>query len=180
MIIGIEGGIGSGKTILMTRYLYKDFKRGRAIYSNYGLNFKHEPVDMSKILEMHDNKFNLRDCTLGIDEITVFADCRRSGSKLNRLISYFILQSRKRSVDIYFTTQNLQMIDFRLLDYMDFQILAKKVKDKKTQKEVEGYAQYSLYDIRDVNNIRVKKFVMNLKRFYGLYDTMEVILPINK
>jgi hypothetical protein len=63
---------------------------------------------------------------------------------------------------------------------MDFQILAKKVKDKKTQKEVEGYAQYSLYDIRDVNNIRVKKFVMNLKRFYGLYDTMEVILPINK
>lgn len=178
MIIGIEGGIGSGKTILMTRYLYKDFKRKKAIYSNYGLKFKHEIIDMSKILEMHDNKFNLRDCSLGIDEITVFADCRRSGSKLNRLISYFILQSRKRSVDIYFTTQNLQMIDFRLLDYMDFQILAKKVKDKKTGKEVQGYAQYQVFDIRDVNNIKRTKFIMKLDKYYPLYDTMEVILPL--
>lgn len=177
-IIGMEGGLGSGKTILMTRYLYKDFKKGRKIYTNYGVKFKHEKVDMSNILEMHENKFNLRDCSLGIDEITVFADCRRSGSKLNRVISYFILQSRKRNVDIYFTTQNLNMIDFRLMDYMDFQILCKKVKDKATGKEKEGYAEYNIYDIRDINDIKVRKFVLNLKKYYGLYDTNEVILPL--
>lgn len=178
MIIGIEGGIGSGKTILMTRYLYKDYKKKKSIFANYNLKFKHEKIDMSKILEMHENKFNLRDCSIGIDEMTVFADCRRSGSKLNRLISYFILQSRKRSVDIYFTTQNLQMVDFRLCDYMDFQILAKKCKDIKTHKELDGYAEYQIFDIRDINDIKRRKFIMKLAPYYEMYDTYEVILPL--
>jgi hypothetical protein len=178
MIIGIQGGLGSGKTILMTRYLYKDWKKAKEIFASYGLKeIKFTPIDMSKILEMHANEFNMRDCTIGIDEITVFADCRRSGSKMNRLISYFILQSRKRNVDIYFTTQNLAMIDFRLIDYMDFQIECKKVKDTKGH-EVEGYAQYTVFDLRDMQDIKVKQFMLDIRPYYRYYDTNEVVLPL--
>jgi hypothetical protein len=178
MIVGIEGGLGSGKTILMTRYLVKDFKSGHRIYSNYGLKqIDYELIDLSKILDMHKDGFNLSDCSLGIDEITVFADCRKSGSKLNRVISYFILQSRKRNVDIYFTTQNLNMVDFRLLDYMDFQILCEKVHNK-VGLEVEGYAKYTVFDLRDIRNITIKKFVLKLTNYYQFYYTNEVILPL--
>lgn len=178
MIIGIEGGIGTGKTVLMTRYLKQDEKKGHNIYSNYKLkNMKFTLIDMSKILDMHDNEFNLTNCSLGIDEITVFADCRKSGSKLNRLISYFILQSRKRNVDIYFTTQNLNLIDFRLLDYMDFQIYCQKVFDK-SGKQILGYGKYTIFDLRDIRNVRASKFILNFKKYYKYYDTFEVVLPL--
>ena len=178
MIVGLEGPIGSGKTIMMTRYLVRDSINGRAIFTNYGLkHIKFTKVDMNKILEMHENQFNLKDCSLGIDEITVFADCRRSGSKLNRVISYFILQSRKRNVDIYFTTQNLNMVDFRLIDYMDFQINCKKVMNRKGE-VVEGFAQYTVYDIRDIHDIKIKSFMLDIRKYYKFFDTYEVILPL--
>lgn len=177
MIIGIEGGLGSGKTILMTRYLVKDFLKGHKIYTNYKLKeIDFELLDLTTILDMHKNSFNLANCSLGIDEITVFADCRKSGSVLNRLISYFILQSRKRNVDIYFTTQNLGMIDLRLVNYMDVQIICEKVKDSKGQ-EVKGYAKYRVFDLRDIRNININRFVLDISKYYKFYDTNEVILP---
>jgi hypothetical protein len=178
MIVGIEGGLGSGKTILMTRYLVKDnLLNKHKIYSNYKLEkVEYEIIDLTKILDMHKNSFNLNNCSIGIDEITVFADCRKSGSKMNRLISYFILQSRKRDVNIYFTTQNLQMIDFRLANYMDFQVICEKIHDKDGN-DIEGYAKYRIFDIRDIKNIKIVRFVMDLKKYYRFYDTNEVILP---
>lgn len=177
MIIGIEGGLGSGKTILMTRFLVKDNLKGRKLFANYGLkevNF--EPLDITKILDMHKNEFNLLDCSIGIDEITVFADCRKSGSKLNRLVSYFILQSRKRNVDIYFTTQNLNMVDFRLINYMDFQIFCEKVFDRNGE-IIDGFSRYNVFDLRDARNVNITKFVLNISKYYRFYDTNEVILP---
>ena len=177
MIIGIEGGLGSGKTLLMTRYLVKDCLDGHKIFTNYGLKqIEYERIDLTKILDMHKNEFNLSDCSLGIDEITVFADCRKSGSRMNRVISYFILQSRKRNVDIYFTTQNLNMVDFRLINYMDFQVLCSKVYDKEGE-EVQEYRKYSIFDLRDCRNVKIEKFILDITKYYPFYDTNEVILP---
>lgn len=177
MIIGIEGGLGSGKTLLMTRYLYKDWRAGHKIYTNYKLKgIDHEIIDLTQVLDMHKNAFDLTNCSLGIDEITVFADCRKSGSKLNRVISYFILQSRKRNVDIYFTTQNLGMIDLRLVNYMDVQIICEKVRDKEG-KSIDGVAKYRIFDLRDANSITIERFVLDISKYYQFYDTNEVILP---
>ncbi|GAI81594.1 unnamed protein product [marine sediment metagenome] len=36
MIVGIEGGLGSGKTLLMTKYLLKDSVNDRRVMANYG------------------------------------------------------------------------------------------------------------------------------------------------
>lgn len=161
----------------MTRYLVKDFRKGHKIYTNYKLKeIDFELLDLTTILDMHKNSFNLANCSLGIDEITVFADCRKSGSVLNRLISYFILQSRKRNVDIYFTTQNLGMIDLRLVNYMDVQIICEKVKNSQGQ-EVKGYAKYRVFDLRDIRNININRFVLDISKYYKFYDTNEVILP---
>lgn len=178
MIVGIEGGLGSGKTILMTRYLVKDYIKGHKIYTNYGLKeIDYERIDLSRILDMHDNAFDLNDCSLGVDEITVFADCRKSGSKLNRLISYFILQSRKRNVDVYFTTQNLSMVDLRLIQYMDVQVMCEKVYNGNGE-VVKGYAKYKVFDLRDFKNLTTDSFVLDITKYYRFYDTREVILPL--
>lgn len=177
MIIGLEGGLGSGKTVMMTRYLIKDYLKGKKIYTNFHLNeIEYELIDLSKILEMHKNGFDLNDCSLGIDEITVFCDCRRSGSTLNRLISYFILQSRKRNVDVYFTTQNLSMIDLRLVQYMDVQIICEKVKGQ-DGRTIEGLAKYRVFDLRDIRNLSINRFILDISKYYRFYNTREVILP---
>jgi hypothetical protein len=177
MIVGIEGGLGSGKTLLMTRYLVKDARNGHKIYTNYALkDVDHEQVDLSKILDMHKNSFDLHDCSIGIDEITVFADCRKSGSKLNRVISYFILQSRKRNVNIYFTTQNLGMVDLRLVNYMDIQVICEKVYDQDNV-QVNGLSKYRIFDLRDPRKVSLKRMILDITPYYRFYDTKEVILP---
>jgi len=177
MIIGIEGGLGSGKTLLMVRYLVKDYLKGNQIFTNIGLkdiDFKF--LDLNKVLDMHKDEFNLNNCSVAIDEITVFADCRKSSSKMNRLISYFILQSRKRGVDIYFTTQNLNLVDFRLINYMDFQVFCEKIYNKNGL-EIDDKRKYRIFDLRNIRKINISSFILDISKYYRFYDTYEVILP---
>ena len=103
MIIGIEGFLGDGKTIYMVRCLLKDYLNGRKIYANFKLNnIKYEKLNIQDFLDS-TNSEKFHNCTIGIDEITLFMDCRRSSRKENIAISTLLRQSRKRSLDIYYT-----------------------------------------------------------------------------
>jgi len=172
MIIGFEGGLGSGKTIGAVRYVVKDYGNGHKVYSNCGLRgIDYEFLNVLEIMENPD----LQNVSVFIDEITVFLDCRRSSSKMNRIISYFILQSRKRNVNLYYTTQSFGMIDKRLLEHTNFQIIASKVYNDGL--EIEGFRKYSIIDCRDLNNIKIKRIYLDIKPYYKFYDTNEVIMP---
>ena len=174
MIIGIDGGLGSGKTAKMSGYLHCDFERGFRVLSNYGLNFKHEKLD---VLSLLDKKVELRDVSIGIDEITVFMDCRTSISRMNRMLSYFILQSRKRNVVLYYTTQSFSMVDKRLIKYTDIQIRCEKLFNPNSGLELDDVRRFTVFDFRDPNNVRVHSFLEDISKFYGLYDTNEIIEP---
>ena len=178
MLIGIEGGLGSGKTLLMVRYLLKDFNKGNQIFSNFGLN--HIPYKVLNVLEILDfdkeNK-SLIDISMGIDELTVFADCRTSIGKMNRLFSYFILQTRKRNVNLYYTTQNMMMIDKRVREHTDIQIFCEKIKDSDGEM-IEKKRHYTIWDFRDLHDIpKPTKFILDISKYFDYYDTNEVILP---
>jgi len=173
IIIGIEGGLGSGKTLLMTRYLYSDQQKGLQVMANYGLNFPHEKLD---VLSLMQSEIDLHGVSIGIDEATVFLDCRRSSSKMNRLLSYWVLQTRKRDVTLYFCTQDFGMIDFRLMNHTHIRILADPVYDKDGN-EIENVRQYRSFDMRNPRRPKVKQFIMNIEPYFGLYDTNEIILP---
>ncbi|KKL82217.1 hypothetical protein LCGC14_1986920, partial [marine sediment metagenome] len=56
----------------------------------------------------------LEECVLFLDEMYQIADSRSSGSKLNKLFTYFMVQTRKRNVDVYFCTHYLDHVDLRL------------------------------------------------------------------
>ena len=101
MIIGFEGDMGSGKTANQTRYLCKDYNRGIELFTNYSLyGIEYTKFDVMDLFKLGDDIHNM---SIAIDEITVYLDCRLSASNLNRIISYFILQTRKRNVNLYYT-----------------------------------------------------------------------------
>lgn len=193
MIVGNEGGLGSGKTIMSVRHLYQDFVKGIPIYSNIWLDFPHKKLDLNtirKILKSKDINF----ASVFIDEITVFMDCRRSMNELNLLISYFILQSRKRGVKFYFTTQDFDMVDRRLLNHTDImlecymitkpflfkgEIIKPEWDDILKIKHCKDWREYTLIDLRDRRQIKTRNFKLKISLYYSLYDTNETILPID-
>jgi len=173
MIIGIEGGLGSGKTAKLTGYLKRDSDAGFKVFANYGLNFDSDFLD---VLDLLENSPELKNICIGIDEITVFVDCRKSASKMNRLISYFILQSRKRNVNFYYTTQDFAMVDFRLINHTHIQIVAEKLFQSDGE-EIEDIRKYTLYDYRNPKDVKKSTHLDDISQYYGLFDTDEIIKP---
>jgi hypothetical protein len=172
MIVGIEGGLGSGKTLMMARYLAKDcLVHHRDIYANFWLDFEYKKLN---VRDMLDKKANLLNVSVGIDEITVFADCRSSMSELNKLISYFILQTRKRNVCLYYTTQDFAMVDKRIIQHTHIRIFCSKVKGKPADYPIR---RYEILDIRDSLLNPPQVFYMDIRPYYHLYNTDEIIEP---
>jgi hypothetical protein len=172
IVVGIEGGLGSGKTVLMVKLL-KDDSKDKRVMANFKLmGFKHDDLDVLSL--MGDE--NIKNVSIGIDEMTVFMDCRRSSKKMNMLMSYFILQSRKKGVTLYYTTQDLGMVDIRLYRHTDIQVFCSKLYDSDNV-EIEHYRNYIFVDLRNRRNVSTSSWVMFIKPFYRYYDTTEVILP---
>jgi len=61
----------------------------------------------------------MEDCILILDEMYQIADSRSSQTKLNKLMTYFIVQTRKRNVDLYLCTHHLDHVDLRLRRAVD-------------------------------------------------------------
>lgn len=173
MILGFEGGLGSGKTLGMTYYLFRDLDLGFEVYANYKLNFDYKKLN---VLELLESDVDLQNISIGIDEITVFLDCRKSSSKMNRLISYFILQTRKRNVNLYYTTQDFTMVDIRLIRHTQIQVLCEKIFDE-NGKELETLRKYTVFDFRNPRHVKNIVFNMPIEDKFGLFDTNEIILP---
>jgi len=133
-IYGIEGGIGSGKTITGVTLLLKDMFDGKTIYSNVKLKNIPKKYDdkiiyltkdcIAEIFEKIKRKeWNMENSTIFIQEAHNYMDSRNSASSKNKTLSYWILQSRhtgKGSCDIIYDTQELGQVDIRLRRNTDF------------------------------------------------------------
>jgi hypothetical protein len=167
MLIGITGSLGGGKTLYMTRCLYKEKQsRGNArVISNYKLNFPFEFIEATEIFEM---KESLKNTIMGIDEFHIFLDCRKSSNKKNTLLTYFILQTRHLGVHLYFTTQDIGQVDVRLRRMLDILVYCQKL-------HIPDYFKLRIYDYRDTMNITQSQHLFYGKPYYDLYDTTEII-----
>ena len=174
MLIGIEGNVGTGKTLYLVRCLKKDHDNGRPIYTNLKLkNIPYKPFDIDKFLSGESDK-ELYNATIGIDEITVYMDCRVSSSKHNLLMGYLVLQSRKRDIDIYYTTQSLDLVDYkRLVKYTNYIVSCDKFEDEK----LENYRKYQFFDV--YHETSTEK-AMDITPYYKYYDTNQIIEPMVK
>lgn len=180
MLIAIIGNVGSGKTILEVRYAKKDAENNRKIITN--LNLFSIPYEIFKIEEFLNNEYNekLNNASVFLDEITMYMDCRLSGSKQNLLMGYLVLQSRKRGIDIYATMQDLDLIDYkRFVKYLNIVVFCQKVyaniKDNKTI-ELEHLRNYTIVELDKTHN-NITQFNMDIRPYFKYYDTNQIIEP---
>ena len=138
MIVGIIGKRGTDKTLTMAKTVKDMLEKGKTIYTNFHINKKSLNKKYHAKIHLLDNEFfknykdfKLYNCCLFIDEIYVYIDSRTSGSKRNRLWSYFINQTRKRDVDLYYTTQFFRQVELRLRENTEFFIYPAIIKQDK-------------------------------------------------
>lgn len=111
-VTAIKGNKGSGKTLYMVKRLWEYQQQGYQVYSNIKLGFKYTPISVKGLLTTMF--MDIKNCVIGLDEMQIYADCRMSMSQINKTMTYLILQSRKRHVHIFYTTQQLHNVDKRL------------------------------------------------------------------
>ena len=158
----------------MVRCLKHDADNGRKIYTNLTLKgIKHKEFNVDDFLTGESNK-ELFNATIGIDEITVMMDCRLGSSKQNLLMGYLVLQSRKRNIDIYYTTQSLDLVDYkRLVKYTSYIVFATKFPNG-------DHEDHRIYSFFDVYNEKMKEKYMAIKPYYKYYNTNQIIEPLVK
>ena len=168
-IIAITGSMGSGKTLLMSIMAWEYFNNPKIkanVYANYKLNFRHKPLMMQDIV---DCDFDFNNSFLAVDEIHLFMDSRTSGTKKNRIISYFITQSRKRNIIFCYTTQDSHQIDKRLRSNTDYFIKCENLSPKNVKEDV--FIRFTVNDMEGHHPI----FIFKGDPFFKLYDTHQVI-----
>ena len=114
MIVTLEGVQGSGKSMTSVALIYADFVESkRRVLANCNLNFEHEKFDLDYFLE-HLSDDKMANCSHLLDEGYLFMDSRTTASKLNKLFSYYLVQTRKRDVTVYICTHHIENLDKRL------------------------------------------------------------------
>jgi len=180
-MVGITGGLGSGKTAIAVNFIVDDYNNGFKVYSNTPLKkIEYELLTIEKIEEMLNNETQLNNVILFIDELPVWVDCRRSSSYENLIISYLILQSRKRGCHVYYTAQDFDLGDVRVYDYTTLKVSMEKityVDDSGAVVEIEDIREMTILDGRTKPSSISNDFV-DISTAYDYYDTDFIIMPL--
>lgn len=162
-LIGIIGDRGAGKTCLMTALLYIDYANGHKIVANYHLNFPSKYMTFEQVADLPPN---IKNATLGFDELGIGADSREFFKKRNSGIGKLITQIRKRNCLLYYTVQRLNLIDKRVRQQTDKFILMEKT-------STPGISILRL--LEGWNAEMIAKTTFDGRRFFDMYDTNEII-----
>lgn len=178
MIIAYVGTVGGGKTCSAVYECYLYYRAGFKIYANIKLNFPHEPLTHKRLFEMIKNKEQLQDVVMLLDEIHIALDSRSSMKKRNRIMTYFLLQTRKRNVRLLYTSQHLHQCDKRLRDTTDIITFCKNISNKTSTvlsdpNEPCYISQEAIFQWREGAVPLVK--VIHANPIYPLYDTREIV-----
>jgi GTPase SAR1 family protein len=177
LIIGFIGDMGSGKTLSMVKLAYSLYNKGYRILSNFRLNFPFEYFSLEDVLGYAESDTNFVNTIFLVDEAHIFMDSRRSSSARNLALSYFILQTRKKNVWLFFTTQYYHQVDKRLRASTNAFVEC-TFKSYTDQYRLQRNMCLNIFNIVRSNNIVVKKFIFNANPVFNLYNTNEVIRPI--
>jgi hypothetical protein len=178
MIIGYYGNVRQGKTYSSVLELLSLYLNGYTIYSNTWLGIPYKPLTLDFMLDMveNDTQFEEDKIALFVDEFPVWCDSRVSGSKRNRVVSFFLAQSGKMSsntdygVILIFTAQYPDMVDKRLRHFTDKGIECEKyiVNGQKVFLQIVNIFKGS-------SSYTKTKIVLGSNIIYKLYDTRKKI-----
>jgi len=153
------------------------YREHKKVICNNHLNFPYTHFDPKYFLE-HLEDEEMEDCILILDEAYQMGlDSRSTSTKYNKLLSYFIAQTRKRGVDLYLCTHHIDALDKRVRRAVDIRGTCRFNKgpleeSKPISKRRYNWATIRLRDMRNGNGRRIKIYG---PAFWGLYDTTERI-----
>jgi len=166
LIIGFYGRRGKGKTLSATRLIEAYEKQGYKVFTNTPFTFPHEMITKQMLIDYYNTEVEWKKAVFFLDEAHMFLDSRRSGSGVSLIITYFILQTRKRGVKLVYTTQDKDQVDKRL----------------RQQTEIDVYCDIHDYYGKKIIQNEVYEGDMMKKRFFFIgddyfqkYDTTKLI-----
>lgn len=178
MLYGIIGKKGSGKTLLLVYLIVEYLKLNKKlnVFTSFTLNrMKYNRIDFKKIFEI-----KMQNAIVGLDEAYLFADCRMSPTKFNRLISYLIYQTRKAKLDVYFTSPSFNDVDVRLRRICDGLLFPEIWIDNKKVQNPEAITIDRMKEfVKEKRKIQIKgMFITDTKSYSFCVDDPQNILNI--
>lgn len=161
MLIIWTGSMGQGKTLGMSiiAYFLKQ-KSSLKLYANYGLKNAEKLRSFNDILEAKSG-------LVCLDEAQMLMDSRMF--KYNIKFTHWLLQTRKKDLIVMGTTQSFDQVDMRARNVCDIIVECRKKKDTITLQFINW---------QDKKLLRKYK-ITNFQRFFGIYDTKEIVYPIS-
>lgn len=145
------------------------------IFANYHLNhISSEYIDFAKfahiVQQAESGDLVLHNCLFLLDEMYLWLNSRLSTSKMNRIVNNFVVQTRKRGVDLYGTTHSLQKVDKQFRGSVDM----------KATVRFDPTSQICRIRFRDMHT-----GAKTIKRLWGpavfpFFDTTEIVSPQGK
>lgn len=197
MNIGIHGEERSGKTTVATWFALQSWALGKKIYANYGLYFGERRLDDGSVVNTLEpfgltpdgneppQKLDmgvllardLKSCEIIIDEAHGWFDCRDSPSLGNRVMSWFLLQSGKRDINIYYIAHDPGMLDKRILRNLKMQFFCEWVGNIKRPQPHDHIHVYMV--ARNIAQVPpISEFLVYPGPLYNMFDTRELV-PID-
>jgi hypothetical protein len=168
VIVGILGLKGGGKTVVMTVLVaYEQMMLKKKVYSNLWFSFPHKIIDAKRMVELD---VQLKNSVIAIDEIHTIADSRRSGALQNLLLSYFITQSRHRSVNMYWTDQFENQVDKRIRQNTDIKIIVENLHFDSDGDGIDDLFRLIIIDKREIPPLIYETYWC-VTDFFTMFDT---------
>ena len=191
MVLMLIGRRNQGKTLAMTALasaMLKRYKKmgaaHRKVAANYHVSFAEwqSPYIVDEMALFPDWA---RDLLLLVDEATSLFNSRRAMSKVNVNFSNFLMQIRKRGVEVLFTTQFPQSVDYMLLLQVDLFLQCELVDNGRgvTLYAHDYWGQWTGKDYRkpfpphrDAHDWSFTLY--NTDTMFSQYNTEEVVAPV--
>ena len=147
----------------------------KKIICNNHLNFPYTHFDPEYLLE-HLEDEEIEDCILILDEAYQMGlDSRSTSSKFNKLLFYFVAQTRKRGVDLYMCTHHIDALEKRVRRAVDIRGTCRYNKgpieaEKPVKQRRYNWSTIRLRDMRSGGGRRIRIYG---PAFWALYDTNE-------
>lgn len=164
MLIGIVGNMGGGKTVTMSMLMkLLELKTHSPLAGTYHLKG-------AQFVDNTNDLWNFQKGAFGFDEIWISVDSRASTSKINRFISQWVNQTRKKQLIFFYTTQTLDQVDLRIRNATNVLIYVEHARGYFTLSFIDNLSK------RVFRRLKVEERYM--RPFYSVYDTFEVVRPL--
>jgi hypothetical protein len=160
--VGIQGKMGSGKTLSQTILgVYLNKITGAPLYANYHLaGVEYEYINSFSAFKQ------VEDGIILWDELWLTMDARLWTN--NVALTRWINQTRKKKIILFYTTQHIRQVELRVRNATDILIHC--------DKRPEGvWLQFMDFQYEQLG---MRYLLNDPARFYNLYNTYEVLEPL--